>query len=442
MVPGNYVKVISEPSPKYAEANAEDAPQAVSPAPVAKPEAAAATNKALQIDDALARASRRRGMTDMEMEGEKQLKLKIQELEHELKNSEFRHRAELAELKAEQTRLKAQNKRLEEDNTVLENKALLIESAGSMLGGGGNAEVEEELRQEIETLKEARKNDVQKTSKQWERKMERAQAEIDELQEQVNKATEKERSLQAQLKKAEAQTATGGGGGGSADAAVLARAKEAEKESETLRGEVTKLKEIMGGYLDMIEDLKDELEEAKNGPGAGADPQELEELREQLEQHKSEEERLRKGEQQLLAEVQEAEGKVEEHATQINDLMKTNGALLKVRARADERNVFFKNLFCRNWKRARRSCRRWRQSATGSRPSWTSCVSSSPRQRSRVPAAPRLAAALWSLRRALVRCRTRKSRFRKLWISCALSRATLRLSSTWCGPSLKRSATV
>ena len=326
LVPGNYIKVQDAPSDKF---QPKKSAAEASPPPPQRQERdstkAAAPAKALELDDALARASRRRGMTDKEVEGEKQLKLKIQELENELKNSEFRHRAELADLRAEQTRLKAQNKKLEEDNTVLENKVLLIESAGSfgLSDGatGGNAAVEQELRQEIEELKESRKADVQKVSKQWERKMERAQAEIDELQEQVNKATEKEKALEAQLKK---KTPSNEGG------ASTAQVKELEKEGEKLREEITKLKDLIGGYLDMIEDLRDELDEAKNGPGNGAgDQKEVDDLRDQLENAKGEAERLRKGEKQLLAEVQEMEGKEEELQGQLDDLMKTNGALLK-----------------------------------------------------------------------------------------------------------------
>lgn len=110
--------------------------------------------------------------------------------------------------------------------------------------------------------------------------MERAQAEIDELQEQVNKAAEKEKAMAAQLKSS--SSASGGAG----DAALAARAKEAEKEVGKLRDEIVKLKDMMGGYLDMIEDLKDELDEAKNGPGAKTDPAELEALRDAAEEAK------------------------------------------------------------------------------------------------------------------------------------------------------------
>jgi DNA repair exonuclease SbcCD ATPase subunit len=319
MVPGNYIKEIPEPKAAAPALVVES-----SPPPPSKQDRTSqklTVPKASDVDDALARASRRRGMTEKEVEGEKVLKVKIQDLESELKNSEFRHRAELADLKSEQTRLKAQNKKLEDEATVLENKVLLLETAGSFQdGGSGNAEVEAELRKEIEKLKEARKADVEKASKQWERKMDRAQAEIDELQEQVNKSSEKEKSLTAQLKAA----------GSASSAAVAAPAsKEAEKENEKLRDEVTKLKDMLGGYLDMIEDLKDELDEAKNGAGGGGDAKELEELQDQVDQLKADSDRLRKGEKQLLAEVAELESKEQEQTAQLEDLMKTNGALLK-----------------------------------------------------------------------------------------------------------------
>lgn len=324
MIPGNYIKIIPEPSASaIASAPAKEAPGAETPPPV---KLDAKKSQQTDLDDALARASRRRGMTEKEVEGEKQLKLRVQELENELKTSEFRHRAELSELKAENTKFKAQCKKLEEENTVLENKALLIESAAGLQNNSGEVEA---LRKEVEQLKASRKADVQKVSTQWERKMERAQAEIDELTEQVAKMTEKEKSLEAQLKKA-------GSGGSNTAAADNARVKELEKENDDFIAEIGKLKEQIGGYLDMVDDLKDELEEAKNGPGS-VDPKELDELKDQLENSKAEEQRLRKAEKALLAEIQEMESKEDEHVSQLNDLMKTNGALLKELEKSQQR---------------------------------------------------------------------------------------------------------
>ena len=328
LVAGNYVKIIDQPSAKFlarqdeATDSAADATAEAPPSEAAQP---TASSNQSQLDDVLARASRRRQMSTTEVEGEKRLKIKIQELENELKNSEFRHRAELSEIKADSSKLKGQCKRLEEENTLLENKALLLESMGP---SGGNGVVESELREELETLKESRKEALAKVSKQWERKMDRAQAEIDELQEQVNHAEERERGLEKKLKKSANKSNRESG------AIDPSRLREFEEESQKLREEVTRYKDQIGGYLDMIEDLKDELDEERNGPNSGgsggADLEALEEVRGQLAARAERE-------KELLSEVQELEAKEEDRSSQLAELMETNGALLKELENAQHR---------------------------------------------------------------------------------------------------------
>lgn len=130
MVPGNYIKIIPEPSGGASAAPAAAPPASAAPSsprgggsssPRAA-EAAKAVPLTSSLDDALARASRRRGLSKTELESENTLKVRIQELENELKNAEFRHRSEMSGLKAEHLKMRERIKELENENTLLENK--------------------------------------------------------------------------------------------------------------------------------------------------------------------------------------------------------------------------------------------------------------------------------------------------------------------------------